>query len=170
MGTHNVLRLLHIVGGVLWVGAMVLMAGFVIPAIRASSPGGGAVMRDLVSNRKLPVYLAVLSWLTILSGATLAWRDAGSMGFRWFEQGMGMMLGIGGILAFIGGMIGFVVNAPTAKRLGALAERMQSAGRAPLPEEMQQMQGMQDKLFGATRLAALLLLLATMAMASARYF
>lgn len=170
MGPQNVLRLLHIVGGVLWVGAIVLMAGFVIPAIRSSGPGGGNVMRDLVGNRKLPVYLSILSWGTILTGGALAWRDAGPMGFRWFEQGMGLMLGIGATLGLAGGLIGLFVNAPTAKRLGALGARIQSAGRAPLPEELHDMQRMQDTLFGATKLTALLLVLATMAMATARYF
>lgn len=170
MGTHNLLRLGHILGGVLWVGAMTIMAFFVIPAIRAVGPGGGAVMRDLVANRKLPVYLAALSWLTIMTGGVLAYRDAGSMGFRWFEQGSGLIFGIGAVFGFVGGMIGLLVNAPAAKKLGALGARAQAEGRAPTAEELAGMTVLQDRLFGATRLAAALLILASAAMASARYW
>lgn len=74
MGAHNLFRLLHILAGVLWAGAMILLAQFVIPSIRSAGPGGGAVMRDLVAVRRMPVYLAVVSWLTLLPGGLLAWR------------------------------------------------------------------------------------------------
>ncbi|MBA3495855.1 MAG: hypothetical protein H0T86_01975, partial [Gemmatimonadales bacterium] len=39
-----VLRLLHILGGSLWVGVAFLMAGFVIPTFRETGPAGGRFM------------------------------------------------------------------------------------------------------------------------------
>jgi hypothetical protein len=61
------------------------------------------------------------------------------------------------------------VNSPTARELGAIGGRVQAAGRAPAPEEIATIQHLQARLERATIIAAVLLLLATTAMAVARY-
>jgi uncharacterized membrane protein len=60
-------RLLHIVATTLWAGAAILIAGFLMPAIRAAGPGGSAVMRQLTVVRKLPEILATVGIVAILS-------------------------------------------------------------------------------------------------------
>lgn len=169
MTAHSWFRLVHIIGGVLWVGAAIFIAAFLLPSARAIGPAAGPMMRELTGVRKLPVYLQTVSMLTILSGAVLAWRDAGSMGLRWFEQGSGLVFGIGALFALAGAIIGLVVSAPAAKRLGALSASLGSAGRPPSPAEQGLMQRLQDRLFTVSRVIAVLLLLASAAMAGARY-
>ena len=169
MTAHSWFRLVHIVGGVLWVGAAVFIAAFLLPSARAIGPAAGPMMRELTGVRRLPVYLQLTSIATVLSGIVLAWRDAGSMGVRWFEQGPGLVFGIGGILAITGATIGLGVSSPTARRLGALSATLQAQGRAPSPEEQGQLTQLQDRLFTVSRVIALLLLLASAAMAGARY-
>ncbi len=88
---------------------------------------------------------------------------------RWLEPRSGLVFGIGAVFGFVGGMIGLLVNAPAAKKLGALGARAQAGGRAPTPEEIAEMTILQNRLFNATRLAAPLLIVAAAAMASARY-
>ena len=164
-----VLRLIHIVAGAFWVGALVFIAAFLIPAIRATGPAGGAVLRHVTQVLHLHRYVVTSTWLTLLSGAGLAWRDAGSLGFRWFAEGSGRFYGAGAVLAIIATVIGFTVNAPTAQRLGALSAAGPSAGRPPSQEELAQIQDLQARLGRAARLVALLLVLAAAAMAVARY-
>ena len=169
MTAHTWFRLIHIVGGVLWVGAAIFIAAFLLPSARALGPAAGPMMRELTGVRKLPVYLQVTSIATVLSGIVLAWRDAGSMGLRWFEQGPGLVFGIGAVFAITGATIGLGVSSPTAKRLGALSATLQSQGRPASPEEQGQMKQLQDRLFTVSQVIAVLLLLASAAMAGARY-
>ena len=169
MTTFIVLRLIHIVVGVFWVGTLVFVAAFLIPAVRASGPAGGAVMRNLTEGRHFHVYMIVSAWITILSGVAMAWRDAGSLGFRWFAIGSGRYFGVGAVLALVATAIGMSVNVPTAKRLGTLLASVQGSGRPPSPEQQAELQQLQSRLAGAARVAAVLLLLATAAMAVARY-
>jgi len=169
MNTHSIFRILHIVGGVVWVGSAVFTAVFLIPAARAIGPAAGPIMRELTVVRKLPIYLLGFAFLTILSGGVLAYRDMGDMGMRWFEQGSGRYFGFGAILGVVGLIVGMTVNAPTVKKIGALSAQLAKEGRPPTAEEGARLQALQDRLFTAARVIAVVLVLATVAMAFARY-
>ena len=49
------LRIIHIVGGVFWVGGSIVMTYFVGPAVGAMGEAGPKFMADLVNNRKLAI-------------------------------------------------------------------------------------------------------------------
>ena len=66
-------------------------------------------------------------------------------------------------------VIGLTVNSPTAKRLGALTASIQAQGAPPSPEQSAQMRQLQARLGTAGRIVMVLLVLATAAMATARY-
>ena len=169
-GTLLLLRLLHIVSGVVWVGALTLLSLFILPSVRATGPAGGAVMQQLTQVRRMPVWLMVVSMLTLLSGIGLYWHDSG--GFQssaWLGSGSGRMFGLGGVLAIAGAAIGMAVNVPAAKRLGAIMGEIQSAGRPPSADQSAQLQRLQGRLSSVGMLVTVLLLLATAAMAVARY-
>ena len=170
MNTHNWLRLVHIVTGAFWVGTAVFVATILVPAIRAVGPNGGAVMRELMEKRKLPIVLTTMSFVTIISGSILAWRDAGALGFRWFERGAGLGFGLGAVAAIAATIIGLGINMPTAKKISAMMARVQTEGRAPNELEAAQLRKMQGTMFTAGRVTALLLLIATALMATARDF
>lgn len=169
LGTLLVLRLLHIVLGVFWVGAVVFIGFFLIPSIRATGAAGGAVMQRLTS-RQMPLWLMGASILNVLSGFGLYWHDsAGFSSSAWLASGPGRTFGLGAVLALVAIVIGMAVNSRAAKQMGDLAARFQAAGRPPSPEEAATMQRLQDRLAKGAVLAAILLLLATAAMAAARY-
>jgi uncharacterized membrane protein len=169
LGTLLVLRLLHIVIGVFWVGAVVFIAFFLIPSIRASGAAGGAVMQRLTS-RQMHLWLMGASILTVLSGIGLYWHDsAGFSSSAWLGSGPGRTFGLGAVLALVAIAIGMAVNSRAAKQLGDLAAQVQAGGRPPSPDEASAMQRLQDRLATGAVLAAILLLVATAAMAAARY-
>ena len=169
MTTQSLLRILHILGGVIWVGSVVFTTVFLLPAARAIGPAAGPFMRELTVVRKLPIYLMLIAFVTVLSGATLAYRDMGDLGMRWFEQGSGRFFGFGAILAVAGLVLGMAVNAPTAKQIGLLSAQLAKEGRAPTAEEGARMGALQNRLYTASRIIMVLLLLATASMAFARY-
>ena len=73
-----VLRLVHILGGIFWVGSGLFTTFFLVPALASSGPSAGPVMTAL-QRRHLFTALPVSALLTILSGLRLMW--IGSAGF-----------------------------------------------------------------------------------------
>jgi hypothetical protein len=163
------LRLLHIVVGAFWVGTVVFVALFLMPSLRAVGPGAAPVMAHLVQVRRLPIVLLTSAWITLLSGAALAWHDAGPLGFRWFSVGPGRVFGLGAVLALVATLIGMAINLPSARRISMITSRSQSAGGPPSAEEQLELGRLQGRMSKASNAAAVLLVLALMAMAVARY-
>jgi uncharacterized membrane protein len=163
------LRLLHILGGVFWAGTAIFTAAFLIPSIRALGPGGGAVMQQIAQVRKLPLYFMGAGVVTVLSGIGLYSKASGGFSNAWMHSGPGTTFGVGAVLGLIAMGVGMFVASPAAKRAGALAATIGGAGRPPSPEQMAEMQRLQARMGKASALGAVLLVLATSAMAVARY-
>ena len=168
-GIVVVLRLFHIGAGVFWVGGVLMFARFIFPAVQAVGPAAGPFMDQLTRVRQLPRALLGAGFVTSLSGLLLYWHDSAGFQGTFMSSVTGMTLGTGGLLAIVALTIGLTVNAPTARRLGALAAAVQAQGAPPSPEQSAQMQQLQARLGTAGRIVALLLVLATAAMATARY-
>jgi hypothetical protein len=65
------------------VGSAVLVAGFLLPTVRATGPEGGRFMQHLMGRRRLPVYLAIAMLLTVLSGFVMYARVAAATNGAW---------------------------------------------------------------------------------------
>ena len=163
------LRVVHVVGGVLWVGAAVLLASFLLPSVRALGAGGGPVMQQMTA-RRLPVYMGTLAVLSVVSGFALYWHD--SAGFRsheWLRSGSAMAFGLAGVLAVSALVLGATVISPATERLGALAQAMQRAGGPPTAEQLAGMRQLETRLARAAGAGATLLVITAILMAIARY-
>lgn len=163
------LRLIHILAGSFWVGALLFVAGFLMPAVRASGAAGGAVMGQLMRARKLPQFMMTAGVLTLLSGFGLVYVLAGSTGLQWFTIGPGRAIGIGAVLTIAAMTLGLAVNMPTARRLARIAAELQKAGRPPTAGETARVEALQARLNRAAAAAAILLVGAAACMAVARY-
>jgi hypothetical protein len=168
-GMLHLFRLIHIVAGVLWVGAAVFVGFFLMPTVRSLGPAGGPVMQQLAQVRKLPVYMMSMAFLTILSGIGLYWRDSGGFSGPWMRTGSGVVFGFGGLLGILVVTLGMAIVSPGAKRMGALAAAMHGSGGPPAPAQVAEMQALQARMARFAVIVAVLLLLATAAMAVARY-
>jgi uncharacterized membrane protein len=174
--TMMLLRLIHILAGLFWAGAVVVFAAFLVPATRACGPAGGKVMQQLMQHRRLALSFMVSAILTILSGIVMyALMGAGSFG-AWMRSPMGATLGIGGVAALIAAGIGAGVLAPASLKLQAIGARAQEASsndaasdRRPSAEIMTEILRIQQRIGRAAATAAALLVVAASAMAVARY-
>jgi hypothetical protein len=169
LATIYLLRLLHVGVGVFWVGAVLFIAVFLLPTLRAAGPAGGVIMRQLVEGQKMPIWLMAASVITILSGIALYWVDSAGFQSAWLGSGPGRTFGLGGALALVGAAVGMGVNAPAARQLGQLAGALRAESRPPTPEEAARIERLQNRLNRATVAVAVLLALALLAMAVARY-
>ena len=164
-----VLRILHIAIGVFWVGSVVFLSVFLTPSLRAAGPAGGAVMQQLMGARRMPLWLMGASVITLLSGIGLYWHDSGGFQSAWLASGPGKTFGLGGAIGIVAAVIGMAVNAPTARRLATIVAGAQAAGRPPTADEQATMGRLQARLSSASTVTSIMLVLATMLMAIARY-
>jgi uncharacterized membrane protein len=162
------LRLIHILAGVFWAGSAFFLAGFLIPTIRATGPEGGRVMGYLVSRRRLPVFVGIAVLLTVLSGVTMYARTAAATHGTWTGTAPGIAYGVGGLAAILGAIVGMGISGAAARRLEAIGQRVAEAGK-PSPEQQAEIQGLQGRMLLGARIAAGLIALAVVAMATARY-
>ena len=142
MTAWTVLKVLHVFGGVLWMGGAIMMVFFILPAIRATAPAGGTVMGHLSTKLKLPTVLNHAAWLTTLCGLALFWRVSGGLDASFFASTSGISLTIGsiaGVLAFIGAVF---IQLPRAKRIARLSAE---AAPSPSPEQTEVIAAEQKK-------------------------
>jgi uncharacterized membrane protein len=162
------LRLVHILAGIFWVGAIFVIAGFLMPTVRATGREGGRFMQHLMQQRKLPVYLTIAMLLTMLSGFTLYGRVVSATNGAWAGTPPGIAYGFGGLSAVVGAVVGMLVSGPAARRLAAIGQRAGQSG-GPSGEQQVEMERLQRRMVVGSRLVAVFLGLAAAAMAIGRY-
>jgi hypothetical protein len=162
------LRLIHIFSGVFWAGSAFVLARFVEPAVAASQPESNKFMQKFMSSG-YEVAQGIAGPLTVLAGLALYWNDSGGLQASWIATPAGLGFTIGAIGGLVAAYIGFFISRPTAKKMDALGKEMQGAGKPPAPEQMSQMQALQETLTGASIWAAIALAVTVAAMATARY-
>jgi uncharacterized membrane protein len=164
----QVLRVIHIVGGVIWVGGIAFMTFFLVPSVRAVGPSAGPLMGHLTNVGKFPNKMIIIGFITIAAGFWLYWHAmSGAPG--WASSGPAKVYGMGAIFALSGWIMGMTLNVPTAKKLGALNARIAASGAPPTAEDKAQVEALQARLGKLSLIGITLLLLATIAMALARY-
>jgi uncharacterized membrane protein len=158
------LRIIHIVAGVFWVGGTLFMTFFVGPTIGATGEAGQKFVGHLMNNLKLSNRMSTAAGLTILAGFILYGLDARA-GAGWLRSSFAMGLGIGAAFAIIGLIFGIMIGR-TTKAMADLGAQMQGK---PSPTQLTQMQSIQKQQATYSRISAISLILATIFMAVARY-
>ena len=168
-GTVHLFRLVHVLSGAFWFGAIIFLTFFLMPSLRAVGPAGGAVMEQLASVRRLPIFMMTAAVLTILSGWALYARDSGGFTGPWMRSGSGIVFGLGGVAGTLGAIVGMAITSPAGKRMGVLAGQIRVSGSPPSAEQLAEMQALPARIARGTLIVAVLVIIATTAMAVARY-
>ncbi len=162
------LRVVHVVGGVFWAGAILFVVHFLEPAVRHAGPDGTKVMQALRKRHYLEV-IPVVAALTLLSGFALYWRVFGRLHPGPGASGTELVLGLGGLASLVAFVIGVTLLRPSALRIGALGAGLAQApaGRqAALQEEIGRLRA---RMRNSGRWIAALLGIAILSMAVGRY-
>jgi uncharacterized membrane protein len=163
------LRILHIVAGTLWVGSTVLFLFFVQPATAVLGPAAGSFMVELNQKRKTPIFISVSAVVTILAGVLLYWRDSSGFDLDWITSPLGLGFTIGAVAAIVAFLLGFLVVRRRAERMGEIGAAVQASGAPPSREQAEEMQAIQRGLRTLGMVNVALLIVAVVAMATARY-
>ena len=163
-----VLRLLHILSGAFWYGAVMFSVRFLMPSLRAAGPAAGPVMAQL-NQRRMPLAMMGAAIVNVVSGIWLMLIvSAGTPGV-WMQSRMGQTFALGGTFTILALIVGMIVSSPAAKKLAAIGAAAAKRGGPPPPEEVAEIARLQRRLGVATITVATLLTLAVSAMAVARY-
>ena len=166
------LRLVHILAGIFWVGATLVLAGFVLPAARAVGPGAGPFMSQLMLQQRLQLWINVAMTLAILAGFALFGLDSRISGGGFGRSAPGMTYGLGALFAIVAAGVGGAMVKPTGRKLGDIAQRMQEAlrgGGGPPASLVAEAQPLQRKMQRALTIMSVLLVLSATTMAIGRY-
>jgi uncharacterized membrane protein len=155
------LRFTHVFLGALWVGMMAFQTFFLMPSLGDVGPEGGKIMGALM-RRRIPIVMAGIALLTIVSGIWLFQRLSGGNAAALMATSMGKGFAFGGTAALIAFLYGVIVLRPAMMRSVQLA----ATGDPSLGPEIQRLRAR-----GATgsKIVAGLLFLALAAMSVARY-
>jgi uncharacterized membrane protein len=163
-----VLRLLHVLGGMAWVGFATYNTFFLIPAFGEAGPAAAPVFASL-QKRRLFIILPALAAVTILSGVRLLMITSNGFDAAFFGTRMGLALAGGGLMALLGFIVGMFITRPAMEKAGALSAKRASASADE--QRTLDAQIARSRAVGATSSlwATVLMLVSAAAMAVARY-
>lgn len=162
------LRFIHIVLGVLWVGSIFVLTLVLAPGMQQLGLPLEPVMRTL-QHRKFPQMMMAFGGLTVLAGLTMMYVLSRGHEADFFGSHFGRTLSLGGLFAILALVIGGAVQRPAMEKAARL--RMDLSSNPPRGDDprVAQAAALQQRALGAARWIIMLLLLAVTCMAIARY-
>ena len=165
-----ILRLLHVVGGVFWVGSVAVMAWFLLPAQRAAGREGGELVQQVLVGRRMGMWTGIAMGLTLLSGIWMFARYASSTEGAWMRTPAGTGFSSGAAVALLAAVVGIAMGARNGIRMQRLQKEVAAAGGAPNASQAAEIQKLQATFGVTSKLVSGLLFLAAALMATARYW
>jgi uncharacterized membrane protein len=164
-----ILRLIHIVAGILWAGGAAAYYLFIEPAAKATTPDSRKFMDHLMTRRRFSLFLNAMSVATILAGGALYYRLA-VVDWDWLATGPGIGFTLGGLAGISAVLVWNVMVPPRVKRLVALVDAIQANGGSPSTEQKATMDRIEKGIALGGRLDFALTTIAVLCMATARYW
>jgi uncharacterized membrane protein len=163
------LRLIHILCGVLWAGGIFTLALFILPAVNASGPEGGKVMRQIAATNHYATVMTTAATLNIIAGLLLYWKDSNGLSMDFIGSPQGIAVTLGATLAIIAYILGLSINRPGVLRMTAIGNEIAAAGGKPTEAQMAELGTLRKRISISTKYMAWLLGITVSAMAIARY-
>jgi uncharacterized membrane protein len=166
-----IFRIVHILAGVAWVGSVFLLVMYIQPSAAAIAPAGAPFMAELLGKRRLVQSIIGMGVVTVVAGLFLYWRDwhtFPSFG-DWIGSNFGATLTVGALAALAALSIGIFATRPNVNRLLALMRQGAASDGPPPPEVVAQIGAIQARLRVLARVSLVLLVIAVLAMSTARY-
>lgn len=161
-----VLRLIHIFGGMFWMGSTLLMVLFILPSVNATTEAGQKFLGHFLTRTHYGRILGLSAILTMVAGGSLYWIDSAGFDSNWTRSGPGWGFGIGGSL----GIIGFVYGNRFGNNIMTLGRTAAQIEVQPTAEQKAILEAAQKPLRALGTISTVALILALICMATARYW
>lgn len=130
-----VLRLIHIVAGAFWVGAVFTFFLFVQPAAMAAGPGAMPFTYQLLHHRRLPIVILGAAGATVVAGIWLLVITSSGLDPDLLFQEARMGYTVGGVVAILTFGVGALYVFPRTRRVERTIGPLVADKRPPTPEE-----------------------------------
>ncbi len=163
-----ILRIIHILGGIFWVGFAFFNIAFLQPTIRATGAEGQKTMQHLTKQTRLMMSVYVAATLTMFTGLIML---GGISHFQsaFFASGFGKVITIGSLTGFIAWFIAIFNIRAIFNKMGEVGQAIQSSEGAPDPELLTTMGSLVDKMGRVGKIALGFMIVSTICMAAAQY-
>lgn len=140
----SILRVAHIVSGILWAGGALALTLFVAPTMSATGDAGKQFAGHLIGKTRFSLYMSLTGLTTVIAGSILYGFDSNWFQSSWMMSATGSVFGVGaafGIAAFVFGIMLGNANTATAA-LGAQVQGKPTAEQATLLQTLLKRQKM----------------------------
>ena len=165
-----ILRLIHIVAGAFWVGAVFSTVLFLQPTAAAVGPSAGPFQVHLVRSRRFPDVIILSAIVTVLAGIWLLWITTNGLDWSLALDESRLGFTIGGIAGILTLAFGGSYVYPRTKRVANVVAGIMAAARPPTAEEQAQLGALRTQLTTAGWWVIAGLAIAVICMATARYW
>ena len=159
-----VLRLIHIVAGVIWGGGAIIMEFFIGRSIRSTGETGQKFAQYLMIQLRMHRFMTVMALSTVLAGGLLYWHDSNGFTSAWMKGGAGIGFTIGAVFGLIAFIFGAIFGGTNAK-LAQISAQVQGKSTG---EQLAQIQTLQKRIRTVTPIHVFSMILAMIFMATAR--
>jgi hypothetical protein len=163
-----ILRIVHILAGIFWVGAALVTSLFVQPTARDLGPAAAPFMSYLTGKKRLNDAVLAAAGLTVLAGLLLYWRVTDGLDRDIIGTAYGVSLTVGAMCAIIALGVGGSIVRPSINRAIEIG-RTAAERSGPTPEKAAVIGALQARARMAGLISVALIVVAAAAMASARY-
>ena len=161
-----VLRLVHIIAGIIWGGGALIMEFFIGRSIAATGESGREFAQYLMARLRMHNFMTVMAVSTVLAGTLLYWHDSNGFTSAWISSSTGIGFGIGAVFGLIAFVFGAIFGSSNAK----LAQVSAQIHGKPTDEQFAQIQAIQKRIKTVSPVHVYSMILAMIFMATARYF
>lgn len=163
-----IMRVIHILAGIFWVGFAIFNLAFLQPTIRATGIEGQKTLQYLMRNTRLMSTIYIAATLTMLTGV-LQLGYVSHMQSSFMNSGWGLTITIGSVAGIIAWFIALHLIRKIFNRMGVVGQTLQSQGDTPDPALQGEMQTLTAKLVSTGKVALVFMVISVVGMASARY-
>jgi mono/diheme cytochrome c family protein/uncharacterized membrane protein len=164
-----VFRLLHIFGGVVWLGSGFFTIAFLQPAVTGSGLDGQRFMQSFFKNTKFEIAMPLSGLITTIAGLALYHRVSDGFNADWMGSAAGVVLSIGSVAGIAAFLHGSTAIGPVTRQMTALMKVIGEQGTPPSEDQMGQMRALTAKTRLHGTISVGLMILAVVCMGSARY-
>ena len=163
-----ILRIIHILSGVFWVGFAFFNIVFLQPTIKATGAEGQKTFQYLMRQTRLMTTVYIAATLTTLTGI-LQYGYVSHLQSAFLASGWGMVLTVGSVSGIIAWFLAIFSIRSLFNRIGHVGQEIQASNGAPAPELVSKMAGLVSKLGHVGNVALVFMVISTIGMAAARY-
>ncbi|MDH4188046.1 MAG: hypothetical protein OEV08_13725, partial [Nitrospira sp.] len=137
-----VLRLVHVVAGVIWGGGALVMEFFIGRSIAGTGEAGQKFTQYLMGKMQFHKFMTAMAVSTVVAGGLLYWHDSDGFASAWKFSGAGLGFGVGAVFGLIAFITGAIFGSSNAK-LGQVSAQIQGK---PTDEQLTQINALQKQI------------------------